>query len=238
MIGGIALLEDQTVRSEHRFIKGMVHGKYLIPVLKRALARAHWKLEDIDLIAVDIGPGSYTGLRVGVATAKTLAYTLQTNLVGVASLDIMAENGPLKYDFICPMIDARWNQLYTAIYKRDSSLPPPRRGSFRMTKGNGHYERITDYLAITPEEFKRSLPREVLIFGDALIKYREVFKRAGIGYGAKSKWIPLAKNVARLGLEAFQQGKRDDYFSLVPLYLRPTEAEMKLKEKRGKRRLS
>ncbi|MCK5578488.1 MAG: tRNA (adenosine(37)-N6)-threonylcarbamoyltransferase complex dimerization subunit type 1 TsaB, partial [Planctomycetes bacterium] len=90
--GSIALLKNEQVIKEYRFRKGMVHGKLLIPRLDQALRKARWSRNSLDLIAVDIGPGSYTGLRVGLAAAKSLAYALRAKIIGVSSLDALAEN--------------------------------------------------------------------------------------------------------------------------------------------------
>ncbi|MBI4834186.1 MAG: tRNA (adenosine(37)-N6)-threonylcarbamoyltransferase complex dimerization subunit type 1 TsaB [Planctomycetes bacterium] len=215
--------------TEYRFTKGMVHGRYLVPAIQKGLKELKWKTSDIDMIAVDIGPGSYTGLRVGVATAKTLVYTLnklrhkKTVLTTVVSLDAMVKNIRQDYKFICPMIDARWNQVYSAIYKNT----------------NGIYKRISDYLAIRPEELVKRLPPEVHIFGDGLTRparpddrsggYKDIFKGKGITFGDEKTWYPRPKYIAQLGLEEFNRGKKTDPIKLVPLYLRLTEAEMKKK---------
>lgn len=209
---------------EFKFTKGMVHGRYLVPAIQKGLKQLKWKMSDIDLIAVDIGPGSYTGLRVGLAVAKTMGYALnelnhkrpKVSLIGITSLDAMAENITVKYDFICPVIDARWNQVYTAIYKNNC----------------GHYERISDYMAILPNEFIKRLPSPVFMFGDGVKRYKDIFGKPGVTFGEEKVWFPRAKYVARLGLNAFIEGKRDDPFKLVPLYLRLTEAEMKRATKR------
>ena len=116
--------------------RGLVHGKLLVPALDRLLKEAHWRKDEIELVAVDIGPGSYTGLRVGLAITKTISYALKTKIAGVASLDVLVRNIPKDdhHKYICPIIDARWNQVYTAIYK----------------KSFDGYKRLTDYLAISP----------------------------------------------------------------------------------------
>jgi tRNA threonylcarbamoyladenosine biosynthesis protein TsaB len=243
--GGVALHNTATGRTkEYCFTKGMVHGRYLVPAIQKGLKELKWKTTDIDMVAVDIGPGSYTGLRVGVTTAKTLVYAMNHSpakagsgsgqalnkmrktkvvLTTVVSLDAMAKNIRPDYQFICPMIDARWNQVYSAIYKN--------------TKGA--YKRISDYLAIKPEELAKKLPPDTFIFGDGLTRpartgvqsggYKDLFKGKGISFGEESTWYPRPKYIAQLGLEEFNRGKKTDPLNLVPLYLRLTEAEIKKK---------
>ena len=116
MRGGIALLESGQVRGTRLFEKGMVHGREIAPSIRSLLDELAWAPEAIDLIACDIGPGSYTGLRVGLAAAKGLALALGRPLVGVASLDAMAEAARDCGDVLCPLLDAKWGQLYGAIY--------------------------------------------------------------------------------------------------------------------------
>ncbi|MCK4909573.1 MAG: tRNA (adenosine(37)-N6)-threonylcarbamoyltransferase complex dimerization subunit type 1 TsaB [Planctomycetes bacterium] len=243
--GSIALLKNEQVIKEYRFRKGMVHGKLLIPRLDQALRKARWSAKSLDLIAVDIGPGSYTGLRVGLAAAKSLAYALRAKIIGVSSLDALAENITSQYDHICPVIDARWNQVYTATYQlnkesdrpaRGGSLPAGRRGAFG---GKGRrYKRMTNYLTIEPTKLLKKLPRNVFIFGDGLVKYKDVFSRpraqcanAGLRVGTETQWIPRAGKIGKLGYQRFKTGQKDNLFTLAPLYLKPTEAETKFKSK-------
>jgi tRNA threonylcarbamoyladenosine biosynthesis protein TsaB len=226
IIGGVAFLDsDKGKAKEFTFKRGMVHGKLLAPSIDKGMRKLKWNFSDIDLISVDVGPGSYTGLRVGVATAKALVYAInvlnqekgrktKTILVGVSSLDAMAQNIPPKHEFICPVIDARWKQVYTAIYK----------------KVEGEYKRITDYLPILPEDLVKILPESIFMFGDGLSRYKDIFAGKGVTFGAENGWFPRAKYIAQLGLNMFKEGKRDNPLKLVPSYLRATEAEMKRKE--------
>ncbi|MBI5779729.1 MAG: tRNA (adenosine(37)-N6)-threonylcarbamoyltransferase complex dimerization subunit type 1 TsaB [Planctomycetes bacterium] len=222
--GGVSILEETdnsiTLQRSTAFRRGLVHGKLLVPALDKLLKRAHWRKDKIDLVAVDIGPGSYTGLRVGLAIAKTMAYALKTKIVGVVSLDVLVRNVSANdvHQYICPVIDARWNQVYTAIYEKSAD----------------GYKRRTDYLAITPEDLLKVINRyrgEILLFGDGLRAYSDIFKRLAnrAEFAPEHLWLPSAANVATLGYESYQSGKRDDPIKLLPLYLRLTEAELNLK---------
>lgn len=224
MHGGIALLEDNRIRRETDLKSGMVHGKLLIPALKKAISQSRWALDDIDLIAVDIGPGSYTGLRVGLAAAKMMAYLLDKPIIGISSLDAMVNNVKPSAEFACPVIDARWHQVYAAIYRPSNS-----------TKD---WERITDYLAATPEDLTKILKhhcsesgQDAEIFGDGLLPYKNTFTMPGVKLAAEKHWYPRASNIAKLGRIKWLAGKRDDCRKLLPLYLRLTEAEITMKKK-------
>lgn len=230
--GGVAVLEINNsniiLLKEISLGKGLIHGKLLVPALDRLLKRAGWQKENIDLIAVDIGPGSYTGLRVGVAIAKTMAYVLrETKIVGVPSIDVLLDNIPHNngYRYLCPVIDAKWNQVYTALYEKDKNS----------------YKRITDYLAISPDDLVKLLNKQIikgglLLFGDAINTYSKEFERLEINvvFGAEELWYPKARDVALLGYKFYKDGKIDNPVKLLPLYLRVTEAEMNLKTARSK----
>lgn len=222
MRGGIALLENETVRREAFLTRGMVHGKLLVPALAKACKEIKWRTKDIDLVAVNIGPGSYTGLRVGLAVAKTMAYVLKKALIGVPSLDAMAaqftEQPPKNISYLCPVIDAKWHQVYTALYKNT----------------NDSFKRVSDYLALQPEGLVKILPiNNILVFGDGLKTYHDVFKPLpNVKVAPLNTWLPKARHIALLGYRAFKAGQRHKPERLIPLYLRPTEAEMNLKSKR------
>lgn len=209
-IGSVALWEGALV-AEESFERGLVHGKALVPAIDVLLERAGWEKTSLGLIAVSQGPGSYTGVRVGVATAKALAYTLGCPIVGVPTLDALARNHPPASVMLCPVVDARWEQVYTATYEwRGAELT-----------------RISGPRAVRPEDLARELPERAHLFGDGLKRYRAVFERPGITFGDEMEWACRARVVAELGARAFTEGRRDEAVSLVPLYLRPTEAEVK-----------
>jgi tRNA threonylcarbamoyladenosine biosynthesis protein TsaB len=210
--GGVAISEGERVLIELELDKGMVHGRQLPGVIQDACKECGIQLSQIDIIAVDIGPGSYTGLRVGLACAKTLAYALNRPLIDISSLDILAENVPIELaTYVCPLIDARWGQLYAAVY--------------RFAKGQR--ERLTDYLSEGPERVVKILPVDTKVFGDGLDRYGQIFasfQRLDPIYN-----IPRAGMCARLASRRSSTGYSADLWSCVPMYLRPTEAELRSK---------
>ncbi|AVK86371.1 tRNA (adenosine(37)-N6)-threonylcarbamoyltransferase complex dimerization subunit type 1 TsaB [Lysinibacillus sp. B2A1] len=113
----IAVVRDGQVIAEIVQNIKLTHSAGAMPAIEDVLARVNIKPSELDAIAVSEGPGSYTGVRIGVTLAKTLAWTLQKPLIGISSLKILAANAALYEGFICPIFDARRNNVYTAVYK-------------------------------------------------------------------------------------------------------------------------
>jgi len=209
-IGSVAVCSGNTIIGRQTFGKASNHGKEIVSSLEAVFNEIKWKPNDIDLIAVSIGPGSYTGLRIGVTCAKALAYGLGKPVIDVPTLDVLAENIKDDVKHICPVIDAKRKRVYACIYERN----------------NNKNKMITDFLIITPDELKAILPESTLIFGDGVAPYKEIFTQKNITIEEDKKpGIAEAVNVARLGLERYEQGERCEINSLIPLYLRKSEAE-------------
>ncbi len=217
-IGSVACVAHSRPIYERHFQKGLVHGRDLLVELDRCLAEVDWQKSDIELIAVSIGPGSYTGLRVGVAAAKALSFALGVDVIGVCSLDVIAENGPRTADHVAVAVDARRSQIYAAFYINVGF-------SFFREEGP---------LLTTPEDFLRTLPRPVFVTGDALDRYAESFRAPGVELLGQATWRPRATCVGLLGEKSYLVGERTDRSALEPYYLRPPEAEEKWRQRQGK----
>jgi tRNA threonylcarbamoyladenosine biosynthesis protein TsaB len=208
MLGECVVAEDENILAEMQLAEGMIHAKELLPAIKSMLDNLRLKLRDIDIVAVDYGPGSYTGIRVGVIVAKTIGYLLKNKIVGVYSLDAMIYNAKCPAGAVfCPMIDAKWKQIYTAVYK--------------------DYQRISGPFAIQPDKFIKECPEGATIFGDGAEAYRDLFSQAGFQIEKIHRWQPRARFVAKIGLKLFKEDKIEDAMGLGPKYLRPTEAEVR-----------
>lgn len=207
----MAICEDSSILEEKSFDKGMRHGKALVSSMEDMFKSSGVEPDDIGLIAVSNGPGSYTGLRVGVACAKSIAYTLGKPLVAVSTLDVLAENAPASETTVCPVLDARREQVYACIYKRSGVL----------------WQRTSELMVIYPRKLVELLPRPLLIFGDGAVRYREVFAVDGVTFGGGEMGMARASAVARLGRAAFERGEVIDPYRLQPLYMRVPEAEEK-----------
>jgi len=210
-IGNIAVCDGNTVVGKKMYGKNLSHDKEIVSSLESIFNEIKWDPNDIDLIAVSIGPGSYTGLRIGVTCAKTLAYGLGKPVIGIPTLDVLAENvKDHNAKTICPVIDAKRKSVYACIYDRNN-------------------KRITDFLIISPDSLIDILPDSALIFGDGIAPYKQIFaQKEFIILSDEKPGIADAANVARLGLERYERGMRCEINSLVPLYLRKSEAEERL----------
>ncbi|MFO0795285.1 MAG: tRNA (adenosine(37)-N6)-threonylcarbamoyltransferase complex dimerization subunit type 1 TsaB [Candidatus Brocadiaceae bacterium] len=204
-IGEVAICKDRHVVITKDFGAGMQHSKELIPAIKDIFTQASWAFRDIDLIAVDVGPGSYTGLRIGVACAKTLAYALNKPVIDVPLFDIIAESYPLDTTPICPVLNARRNCVYACIY----------------TCENAQRKRLSEFMMIQPEKLLTILPRPVVVFGDGISPHITIFQQKDIFIDAEEKATPKAKYVALLGERRYESGQRCDRDKLLPFYLRP-----------------
>lgn len=212
LAGSVALLEDGAVAAERTFREGMRHGRDLVPTIREFLEARGRRVADLGLIAVGRGPGSYTGLRVGLACAKALAYASGVPLVGVNSLDVTIRNA----DDIAPgrhaavVLDARWQQVYARAYVRTA---------------NG-WDPATDTIVGAPERVRERIPAGSLLLGDGAAKYPAVFAPPGFTIADPALAVPRAVVAAHLGAADFRAGRRDDPMTLAPDYLRPTEAEV------------
>ena len=219
--GGVALNDGPDGLAEAIFEKGMVHGREIAPAVQRLCKEAGLNPRDIGLIGVDIGPGSYTGLRVGIAAAKALAFALGRPVVGIPSLDALAEaalpHAP-EETTLCAMIDARWEQVYGALY---SPTSPP--------------ERKTELLATTPAEFIADVPAGAFVFGDAISRHHDLIEKAGLRPAEPDLWHPHPSVIARMALRRHETGNSGNHETLGPLYLKKTEAEENLSRKKLRR---
>ncbi|MBT5306290.1 MAG: tRNA (adenosine(37)-N6)-threonylcarbamoyltransferase complex dimerization subunit type 1 TsaB [Candidatus Scalindua sp.] len=216
LVGNIAVCDGNTVVGKKTYGKGFSHGKEIVSSIESIFDEIRWEPNDIDLIAVSIGPGSYTGLRIAVTCAKTLAYGLGKPVIDVPTLDVLVENvKDNNAKTICPVIDAKRKSVYACIYDRDKN------------------RKITDYLIISPDNLIDMLPETTLIFGDGIAPYKQIFAQKELTILSDEKLgIADAADVARLGMERYEQGIRCEINSLIPLYLRKSEAEERLMESR------
>jgi len=211
-IGSAGACRDDDLLSEARLERGMEHGRMLLPLLDRVVKEAGWdKTRDLDLIAVSRGPGSFTGLRVGVTCAKTIALHLGKPLVGVCSFDAMARNAPREETRILTVLDAKRGQVYAAAYERRES---------RLART--HQPMVT-----TPGKAAALLRPPFHVMGDALLQYADMLCKGDSTAADQTLWRIRAKVVAQLGLAAHRSGRHDNSLTLAPLYLRLPEAEEK-----------
>jgi tRNA threonylcarbamoyladenosine biosynthesis protein TsaB len=212
----IALLEDEVIRAEVFLNTGMNHSIHLLPAVKYVHEQAGLKTDAADLFVCAIGPGSFTGLRIGAGTIKGLAMAAGKPVVGVSSLEVLAANISPVSLHICPMLDAQRGQIYTALYKMDDDCLPIRIGE----------ERVADV-----ELFLKELAEKTIFLGSGAIKHAQSIRRImpDMSILAPERHCHNRAAVAGiLGMKKFQEGKTSDVLTFAPRYLRPSEAEKKL----------
>lgn len=183
----------------------------LAPAIAALLAKASWKPHDIGLIAINLGPGSFTGLRVGVTTAKILAYAIGAEVIGVNTLEVVATQSPGSHGALEVVVDAQRQQVYAARFCTETGQPLRKLRGPRMVH-------VDTWLA--------SLPRGIAVTGPALVK---LYPRLpdGVIVIDSPAWTPHAVTVGQIGFQAYQSGRRDDLWKLVPQYHRQSAAEEK-----------
>lgn len=179
--------------------------------------------EDLQAVAVASGPGSFTGLRIGMATAKGIAQVRRIPIVGINTLDALAQSGAGFSGLIAPVLDARKNEVYTALYRNDA----------------GEIELIDHYRAVNPEVLAVELTssqEKVLFVGDAVEIYRDMFQQQLAEQAVflpDRLCLPRGAHVGAMAAERLAKGEQDDLYSLRPFYIRPSEAEVTWAKKFG-----
>ena len=204
----------------------------IVPAVDKILTSAGISFKRIDGFAVGLGPGSFTSLRVGLATVKAFAMATGKPVVGIASLDVLAEGASnVPCDEICVISDARRGMVYAAIYNNaGAGSPGPKSGG-----GTPPLRRKTDYLLTTVENVLNHVHGRTLFVGDGVALYRDDIIRAYKKCDSKTcqalfapqkLWYPQAKSLAKLACERFALKDYDDSERLVPLYLYAADCQV------------
>jgi tRNA threonylcarbamoyladenosine biosynthesis protein TsaB len=206
----IGLLDDETIVGEFVTNVKKNHSVRLMPAIEQLLQQCDVKPGDLEKIVVAEGPGSYTGVRIGVTVAKTLAWSLQIPITGVSSLAALAANGMYFDGYICPLFDARRQQIFTGLYTYDGKLKSVKEDCIIL---------IQDWLPMLKE-----LDKPVLFIGNDVSIHKETIE-AMLGeqavFASPSLHNPRPGELGLLGLEKESQ----EVHAFVPSYLRLAEAE-------------
>lgn len=221
-IGSIALLEEDTLLAQTQLRVENTHSQTLWRAIRFLLSETGWDLEQIDLWAVSTGPGSFTGVRIGLATIKGLAWVTQKPVVGVSTLEVLAGAiAPTPY-LICPILDARRQEVYFAFYRYAPG------GSIRRVGEPGHG---------SPQGLCQEIQEPAILLGNGVRRYQESFlKHLGNRALIPEVWIhPLSgMALAAIALKRFRQGEGSQAGEVRPLYLRSAAAEFIKKSLPGK----
>jgi tRNA threonylcarbamoyladenosine biosynthesis protein TsaB len=212
--GGIALAESAAegagpprLIEEVRIAEGLRHGRDLVLSVRDACRRAGWTPREVPLVAVSIGPGSFTGIRIAVTFAKFVAWDAGAKVVAVPSFRALAANAPADRPRIVTIVDAKRGGLFASLFER-------REGRLEETFGPA---------AIEADDLARRLQPPAYVLGHGIVKGRAAL--AGLELAPEDLWNIRPAEVARLGLEMAARGEFADPLRLEPLYIRLPEAE-------------
>lgn len=219
MMTTCAVMNEEKLLGEYSLNQDMTHSEKLVPMIKEVLDNLNMKVKDIDLYGVGIGPGSFTGLRIGAATMKSFAHLFDKPIVGVSSIEALAYNLPYN-ELVVPMIDARRNRVYTGIY----------------TWEDGILKELMAPDVLPIDELMGKLVDfdEVVFNGNGILLYGDrlrntLGKRVRLATIGQS--MCRATSICELARLRYDRGQVDNYFTLAPEYLRESQAQRELKEK-------
>jgi tRNA threonylcarbamoyladenosine biosynthesis protein TsaB len=217
MVGGVAVMDtERGLVSESRAVVKAGHSGRLMPEIDAALGRASLALTDIDALCVSTGPGSFTGLRIGLSTVKGLAYSSGLPVVTVPTLEAFAWNFPRCAWPVCPMLDARKKEVYAGVFDTSAA----------------EIARIEEETSMSPAKLADRLKEfeKVVLVGEGAALYEDVFKQA-LGeralFAPRHLMAPSPAALAELGLRKALSGEFSDPATLAPHYIRKSEAELK-----------
>lgn len=223
LVASVAIVEDETTMAEYTVNFKKTHSQTLLPMIDEMVKLLELDLSTVDAIAVSGGPGSFTGLRIGSATAKGLGLALHKPLIHVPTLDATAYNLYGTEALICPIMDARRNQVYTGIYRF--------RESFEIVHGQDAMD-IDKLMGIL-----NSMGEPVIFLGDGVPVFRNRIEET---LTVRALFAPAHVNrqrasaVAALGAVYFKEGKTETAMEHKPDYLRKSQAEREREEREGK----
>jgi len=227
---------------EYNLDSGRRLSSLITVTIKRVMDALGWQINDIDYFACGLGPGSFTGIRIGIATIKGLAFSLNKPVVGIPTLDILARNAGVKGAHVIPVVDAKRNLIYSSIYRNK----------------NGKLSRIRPYMLLTIDEFfmvqesikhfpittseksfkvvakgdfleKTRIKDDAVILGDAvnLYKQRILISMKNVTVLDKDYWYPNGRNIIDLAIEKINSKKVNGASGIKPIYLYPKECQVK-----------
>ncbi len=223
IVAGVSLIDDTKILGEININYKQNHSVTIMPMIDNLLKMLDMELEEIDYIACCCGPGSFTGLRIGAATAKGIAHALNKKIIPISTLEMLAYNIFMPSKFIVPIIDAKGERVFAAIYKFE----------------NGKLKAILNDTATTlPELLKYIEENKIapIFLGDGALAYKDKI----LSQNKEYSFVPICHNMQRasslssLAFEYAKEGKFVDYNNFEIEYLRKTQAERELLERENK----
>lgn len=240
LVASVAVMQDDTLLAEYTVNYKKTHSQTLLPMLDEVAKMTELDLNTIDAIAVSGGPGSFTGLRIGSATAKGLGLALKKPLIHIPTVDALAYNLYGTEKVICPIMDARRNQVYTGIYQFRAKTDSKEESTLKNTECTAKNDEFCVLMEQTPmavEELIQKLNEEnqpVIFLGDGVPVYRELIEKlikVPHQYAPAHSNRQRAASVAALGMQYAAEGKMETAAEHMPDYLRLSQAERELAKK-------
>lgn len=213
--GSLAAFSDGNLVAELRLRSDQGTGQSLAPGLKSILTQAGWNAADVDVVAVTVGPGSFTGLRVGVMTAKAFAYSAGTDVLGIDTLQSIAEGAPAEVQTLAVAVDAQRGEVVAGSFARDA---------------NGHFAPVGSAVLVELGAWLKGLPPGAQVASPLLRKLAGRTPSHLVPLEPQY-WEPTAVAVGRIAARGYAAGQRDDLWKLVPRYSRRSAAEEKWEAK-------
>lgn len=208
----VAMVENESLLSEVTKVSSHTHAIHLMEMIHQALSMSGFELDGVDGFAVTKGPGSFTGLRIGISTVKGLAAASGKPAVGVSSLEVLAFQLVTSSVLICPVLDARKNEVYVSRYRFDGSV----------------LRQETETCVLPPDEAVSGINEPCIFVGDGAHLYRDIIGHV-VGefasFASPYYSVLRASTVAALGIEKFKIKKEYDSGRLLPHYIRNSDAE-------------
>jgi tRNA threonylcarbamoyladenosine biosynthesis protein TsaB len=213
-LGSVAVVDGGVVRATRAFQYGLQHAAMILPQLDELTKAEGWSPRDVAELYVSIGPGSFTGLRIGVTLAKTMALATGCKIVAVPSVRVLADNAPADAKNVIVVLDAKRGQIYGARFDRDAS---------------GALVEVEPPTLTTLAAMLDRAPRPVHLIGEGVPYHRDAITAAGAGVIVtdEATWRARAEVVSTLGHAKARAGNFADPFTLTPIYIRLPEAEEK-----------
>ena len=198
---------------EYNLEVGRNLSSLLVPTIKRIINALNWNFAEIDYFACGLGPGSFTGTRVGLATIKGLAWPLKKPIIGISTLDILAKGVKTNEKNIVPIIDAKRNLIYCSAYKNK----------------NGELKQIMPYKLLNIDEFCKKIKDNSAILGDGLGIYKEKILKSikAVNILDKEYWYPKGHDMIALAIQRIEHKKVSKAPDIKPIYLYPKECQIK-----------
>jgi tRNA threonylcarbamoyladenosine biosynthesis protein TsaB len=213
-IGSVALAENGAVLQEQSFPHGLQHAAQILPTIDRLCSNHHWKPTDLEELYVSAGPGSFTGLRIGITLAKTLAFAIGAKIVAVPTVQVLAQNAPEDSRHLILVLDAKRDQIFTARFERTAPNQP------WQEREPAHLDSLTAMLHRTP--------KPVHLLGEGIPHHQKFIPHdPTIHITPQPTWQPRAAAVAQIGHHHARQNHFTNPDLFTPTYIRKPEAEEK-----------